>query len=433
MRTLARIVFASVLVFISLIVVLNGGYAQTISSAAAQSLPSSGVAPVSGTSTGPQIWLQKNQPLPVVHRGAMQQAGAVQGAQPLSMASGDLDQDGFDDLLVGYSAANGGVIAIHRGNIDAFAPQSDASFQAIGRGEFPAPFHLEAQTFAVPVRPDFVALGNFVGNGNLDLAVARRGGNAVYIFAGDGKGNFGNPETVSVSGGVTALASGNFGGGQQPTLVVGLSQGRNSALLVLAGSQQGMVALGSYGVGGTVSNILFGDFGDAGPDIAFLAGGQIEILRSSNMQVAAVSLRVPVRAFAVGSFIWERNGGSQIALVAPDGSIQIAVRNDFDPRVYTAEEFQAIRQANRNHQPAPDFVPVPSFPVNGWKIVESFPGAAALGANQTPLIFRTRISINGADDVMVLNAFSGQLTLVSHADGQPGAPTFQSGQGSLRP
>ncbi|HEY6968151.1 MAG TPA: hypothetical protein VJA94_03020, partial [Candidatus Angelobacter sp.] len=433
MRTPARIVFATILAFISLTVVLNGGHAQTRSSAAAQAKSSPGNAPVSGTSSGPRIWLQTNQPLPVLHRDAATQSPVgMQGAQPLSMTSGDIDGDGFEELVVGYSTANGGMIAIHRGNIDAFAPQSDASFQAIGRGEFPSPFHLEAQTLAVPVRPDFLAIGNFVGSGSLDLAVARRGDNAIYIFPGDGKGNFGEPETLSVSGGVTALASGNFGGGHQPTLVVGVGQGQNAALLVLAGSQQGIVALGGYAVRGAVSNILFGDFGDSGPDVAFMTGGQIQILRSSNMQLSPVSLPVSVRAFALGSFIWDRNGGSQIALVAPDGSVQIAVRNDFDPRVYTAEEFQAIRQASRKHQPAPDFVPVKTFAA-GWKIEESFSGAAALGPNQTPLIFRTRISINGADDVMVLNAFSGQLTLVSHADGQPGAQTYLPGRVSLRP
>src|SRR5262249_26146025 len=188
-----------------------------------------------------------------------------------------------------------------------------------------------------------------------------------------------------------------------------------------------------YPVSAPVSNILFGDFGDAGLDVAFLSGGKIQILRSSTMQLATVSLPVTVRAFALGSFIYDRNYGQQIALVAPGGSIRIAVRNEFDSRTYTVAEFQAIRQAKIKRQPAPAFVPVPSFPSNGWKIVESFPGAAAFGVNQTPLIFRTRISINGADDVMVLNAFSGQLTLVSHPDSQPGAQTFQSGLVSLRP
>src|SRR5215831_15859515 len=83
MRTLARIVSACVLVFVSLIVVLNGGSAQTISSAGAQAMPSPGVTAVSGTSTGPRIWLQKNQPLPVVHRDAATKSpDGMQGAQP---------------------------------------------------------------------------------------------------------------------------------------------------------------------------------------------------------------------------------------------------------------------------------------------------------------------------------------------------------------
>ena len=58
----------------------------------------------------------------------------------------DIDSDGVADLLVGYSAPGGGVIAVHRGNLDAFAPQSDASLQAIGGGEFPSPFLTRSAT-----------------------------------------------------------------------------------------------------------------------------------------------------------------------------------------------------------------------------------------------------------------------------------------------
>ncbi len=402
-------------------------------------LLAAGPAPVQNGPSGPRIWLQENQPLPVQHipvalgNGpgmAVADSSALSGmgqGQPVAMASADLDADGFDDLLVGYSTGAGGFISIHRGNIDAFAPQSDASFQAIGRGQFPSPFLLEARTFSVPVSPDFIAVGDFTGNGNRDLAVASKGGSALYIFPGDGKGNFAAPQTVNLAGGVTSLAAGELG--HTPVLIVGTSR----SLAVYVYSPQGLTALASYPLAAPASNVLFGDFGDPGPDVAFLSGGKIQILRSSTMQVATVSLPVTVQAFALGTFIYDRSYGQQIALVAPDGSIKFAVRNEFDPRVYSVEEFQAIRQAKMNRQPAPAFVPVPSFPANGWKIVESFPGAAALGANQAPLIFRTRISINGADDVMVLNAFSGQLSLVSHGDGQPGAQTFQSGQVSLRP
>src|SRR5687767_10079542 len=40
-------------------------------------------------------------------------------AEPLSLASADLDEDGTLDLLAGYRAAVGGVLAVHQGNVEA--------------------------------------------------------------------------------------------------------------------------------------------------------------------------------------------------------------------------------------------------------------------------------------------------------------------------
>src|SRR5215467_10837358 len=110
---------------------------------------------------GPKIWLQESQPLTVTHVGPA--AGGMIGgsAQALSMVAEDVDRDGVQDLLVGYSTPGGGVVVLHRGNLDAFAPQSEASFQAIANSQFPSPFLAEAQVFAVPVNPDFLAVGDF--------------------------------------------------------------------------------------------------------------------------------------------------------------------------------------------------------------------------------------------------------------------------------
>jgi len=107
---------------------------------------------------GPKIWLGDNQALPVKPVGAptLAQSVAAGQAQPTAMATADVDGDGVADLIAGFSAPGGGAIVIHRGNMDAFAPQSDASFQAIGRGQFPAPFLPNAKVFSVPVRPDFI-------------------------------------------------------------------------------------------------------------------------------------------------------------------------------------------------------------------------------------------------------------------------------------
>jgi len=140
-------------------------------------------APQSGSAAGPKIWLQDSQRLPVTHVGARTKntsatADAVGSAtqnlahdnltqdpigtsphpspaqvnndaaarsiasgqaRPLSLTKGDFDHDGIEDLVIGYLTPTGGAISFHRGNLDAFAPQNQASFEAIGRGEFPAP------------------------------------------------------------------------------------------------------------------------------------------------------------------------------------------------------------------------------------------------------------------------------------------------------
>jgi fimbrial isopeptide formation D2 family protein len=383
---------------------------------------------------GPKIWLQENQSLPVTHTGAaVQNPGLMRAAQPVSVTSGDIDADGVADLLVGYSGPGGGVIAVHRGNLDAFAPQSDASLQAVGRGEFPAPFLTDANTFTVPVSPDFIAIGNFTGNGEQDLVVAARGGNALYVFPGDGKGGFGNPQTVGLSSGVTGLAAGSFGSsGHFTTVLVGIKGvGNSSSLVALGGSFQGLKVAGTFPTNAAVSSIDFANFGGAGRDAAFLAGGQIYILRSSSMKVVPVSLPVSARAFALGSFIFDRSGGTQIAVLASDGSVQIAARSEFDPRTYTAEEFGAIRQAKVLHE-APPLGPLATFPT-AWKIVDSFPGVGTLAAGQTPVFFRTRVSSNGGDDIMWLNAGNSQMAVISHPDVQPGSQTFAPGQVSIKP
>src|SRR5262249_33134559 len=114
---------------------------------------------------------------------------------------------------------------------------------------------------------------------------------------------FASPQSVNLPGGVTALAAGDFGSAYQPTLVVGVSFAKTNTLLVYRGMQQGLTQLAGYSLRAPASNILFGDFGDLGPDIAFLAGGQIQILLSSTMQVVPVSLPISARAFVLGFFL----------------------------------------------------------------------------------------------------------------------------------
>jgi hypothetical protein len=375
--------------------------------------------------------LQESQSLAVTHVGPAASGITGGSAQPLSMVVSDIDRDGVEDLLVGYSTPTGGVVVLHRGNLDAFAPQSDASFQAIANSQFPSPFLSEARAFAVPVTPDFMAVGDFTGHGVTDLAVAARGGSTIYILAGDGKGHFQAGDTINLPGGVTALAADRFGK-IQSALLVGVSSGRQSFLAVYGLGGKGLAPLAALPLQAPASNILFGEFGDLGPDAALLSGGQVFILRSSNMQLVNIGLPVRASAFALGFFLFDRNGGSQIAVLGVDGSIQIAVRNEFDPRTYTNEDFQAIRQARLRGE-TPPLVPAHTFAGNGWRIAEGFPSLGSVAAGQAPVFFRTRISVNGADDILWLSAAGGQMVLISHPDQQSGAATFVPGQVSVKP
>ncbi|HWS18062.1 MAG TPA: hypothetical protein VN223_08600, partial [Candidatus Elarobacter sp.] len=284
---------------------------------------------------GPKIWLGDNQAVPVKPVGAptLAQSVAAGQAQPTAMATADVDGDGVADMIAGFSVPGGGTIVIHRGNVDAFAPQSNASFQAIGRGQFPAPFLPNAQVFNVPVRPDFIAIGRFTPSGHQDLAVAALGGNSIFVFSGDGKGGFGPPQTVSLSGSVTAMASENLLRSlPYSNLVVGTATPQTSSLLVFSGTDSGLSPPAAFPLAAAASNIVFGDFGDSHTDTAFLSGGNVFILHSSNFQMEALSLPVNASAMALGTFIIDRVPSLQIALLTSEGTLHIAAHTEFDPR-----------------------------------------------------------------------------------------------------
>ena len=403
----------------------------------------------------PQIWLSEPQGLTVNHVSALaaplrsaktlpgdgtaDPSGAavvpVNLGQPISMVSADFDEDGVIDLVVGYKGAQGTSIVIHRGNLDAFAPQSDASFQAIGRGEFPSPFLTDAQVIGVPLSPDFIAAGNFAGHGHADIVLASRGGTQLYLLPGDGKGNFGAAQTLNLPAGITAMASGEFGhsNGYDTLLAAISSSPRSAALAVIRGTPQGLASAAALPLSAPATAFAFGDLdSDGAPDAAILAGGQALVLHSSSLLLEDAHLPGSALGLTVGAFIFDRVPGLQIALLMPNGSVLIGAHNDFDPRTYSTDEFAAIRKAvleGGSHPLRPELF----YRSNGWKIVETIPGAATFSAGQVPVLFRTRISSQGGDDVVALNSSSGQMTLISHPDLQPGDSTFLRAQISSRP
>ncbi len=88
-------------------------------------------------------------------------------AQAIALASGDFDEDGVADLISGYTSPDGNVLTLHRGNVDSIFPHSPAARQRRVEGTFSdEPFLPSVRVFQAPVRPDFLAAGDFDNDGH---------------------------------------------------------------------------------------------------------------------------------------------------------------------------------------------------------------------------------------------------------------------------
>ena len=133
--------------------------------------------------------------------------------QPLSMVSADFDGDGFADLAIGYGLNEGGAIELMRGNPDAVAPRSHASWLAAGRHEFVAPFLAATELIQLPSRPDFLVQADLNGDGHRDLVFATRGSSELQALMGTGHGTFlPGLSSIVLPGTVTAIAAYRPGG-----------------------------------------------------------------------------------------------------------------------------------------------------------------------------------------------------------------------------
>ena len=53
-------------------------------------------------------------------------AQGSQSGQPLALASADFDEDGVPDLIASYAGAQGALVVVRRGNVDAIYPNKQA-------------------------------------------------------------------------------------------------------------------------------------------------------------------------------------------------------------------------------------------------------------------------------------------------------------------
>ncbi|TLY46615.1 MAG: VCBS repeat-containing protein [Nitrospirae bacterium] len=173
------------------------------------------------------------------------------GSGPYALAVGDFNRDGKLDLAVadlGPSTQRAGTVSVLLGN-------GDGTFQV-------------ARTFAVGNTIWSVAVGDFNGDGKLDLAVPDGGANSVSVLLGNGDGTFQATQSFPVGTSPVYVAVGDFNGDRVQDLAV--ANYFDFTVSVLLGNGNGTFhAAGTFAVSSFPWSLAVDDFnGDGVQDLA---------------------------------------------------------------------------------------------------------------------------------------------------------------------
>ena len=369
--------------------------------------PSAQVLPSAGK---PLVYLKAPQAVSVSYAGSHGVASALQSGSPTAMAMADFDEDGAMDLATGYRTAGGGAIALMHGNPDALAPKDTSLYAKAMRGNVPPTFQSKAAVFALPVSPDFMATGDFDRDGHKDLLVAARGG-ALYFLKGDGKGNLAKPQLVQLLGSVTALAPIADG-----HVAVGTDGAGGPQVVILAPGASGLTASETFPLTASASSMAWGALGQhTGPDLAVASGDNIVVIYHAfhdDAQTETVNVPFTVHALSVGDFIWDRDGRTEIALLAEDGSIHILQHGILDTTPFTAAELKAHGALRAPAKRGATAKPQPNATGAGpWTLAKKLSAsvAATSGAGRSMM---QSPRLTGAADLLVVDAAKNQLKIV---------------------
>lgn len=226
-----------------------------------------------------------------------------------ALAPADFNRDGNLDLIVG-SGVYGAAVLLGYG---------DAAFTQVQ----------STQSFPLGCS---IAVGDFNGDGILDVAIPSSTGNTVSIYLGNGDGTFtlANGSPITVAGGPQSITVGDFNGDGKLDLAV--ADGTGNTVTILLGNGDGTFtqAAGSpIAVGNAPDAIVAADFlnnGKLGLAVANFNDNTITILLGNGDGTFAASSNSPI---PVG------NGPFAIAVADfnGDGRLDLAVSNLNDSTV----------------------------------------------------------------------------------------------------
>ena len=183
-------------------------------------------------------------------------SGTVPGSEPVPLAVGDFNGDGYPDFVLGDVNPNSN------------GQSTLAVLLSLGNGDYNQPVIVNLPSSVSGVSA--LAVGDFNNDGKLDLAIASGNANSITILLGDGQGDL-NYEGNSLPTGTdpNSIAIADFNGDGNADLAV--TNQFSSSVTVLLGNGQGgfSEAPSSPQTGSFPYSIAAADFnGDGKPDLA---------------------------------------------------------------------------------------------------------------------------------------------------------------------
>jgi hypothetical protein len=250
------------------------------------------------------------------------------GSGPIGIAVSDFNNDGNSDLVVTNSTDPAGTVSVLLGQ---------------GNGSFSAQV-----AYAVNSTPVSVAVGDFNGDGVMDLVVANNNTNAnqVTVLLGNANGTFGAKVSLPVSSNAVSVAVADFNGdGKLDIAVADQSGNTGNTVSILLGNGDGTFQSHvEYFTAASPNGVVVGDFnGDGKLDLALSAGNGNTVSVLWGMgdgtfvgQVNAGSGDIPL-AVAAGDFngdgkldlVTANSGRNTVSVILNNGNETFQARTDY--------------------------------------------------------------------------------------------------------